>query len=84
MSIVMRLRRLIVLLPLLATGGAAADPDTYIDVARGKALATVGDCIACHTAKGGTPFAGGLALQTPFGTIMTPNITPDNATGIGS
>jgi mono/diheme cytochrome c family protein len=84
MSIVMRLRRLIVLLPWLATGGAAADPDTYIDVARGKALATVGDCIACHTAKGGTPFAGGLALQTPFGTIMTPNITPDNATGIGS
>jgi len=80
----MRLRHLIVLLPLLAAGGAAADPDSYIDVARGKALATVGDCIACHTAKGGTPFAGGLALQTPFGTIMTPNITPDTATGIGS
>ena len=49
-----------------------------------SALATVGDCVACHTAKGGTPFAGGLALQTPFGTIMTPNITPDTATGIGS
>jgi mono/diheme cytochrome c family protein len=80
----MRLRHLIVLLPLLASGGANADPDNHIDVARGKALATAGDCIACHTVKGGTPFAGGLALQTPFGVIMTPNITPDNVTGIGS
>ena len=50
---------------------------------RGKALATIGDCIACHTAPGGKPFAGGLALQTPFGAIMTPNLTPDDATGIG-
>ncbi len=40
---------------------------------RGKALATIGDCIACHTAPGGKPFAGGFALQTPFGPIMTPN-----------
>ena len=80
----MRLRHLILLLPLLAAGGAAADPDNYVDIARGKALATVGDCVACHTASGGQPFAGGLALQTPFGAIMTPNITPDNATGIGS
>jgi mono/diheme cytochrome c family protein len=68
---------------LIATG-AFADPDNYVDVARGKALVTVGDCVACHTAKGGAPFAGGLALQTPFGAIMTPNITPDNATGVGS
>ena len=44
---------------------------------------TAGDCVACHTAPGGTPFAGGLALATPFGVIMTPNITPDDATGIG-
>ena len=42
-----------------------------------------GDCIACHTSPGGKPFAGGLAMQTPFGTITTPNITPDKATGIG-
>ena len=82
---VMRLRHLIVLLPLLRVPAARrADPDNYVDVARGKALATAGDCVACHTAQGGTPFAGGLALQTPFGAIMTPNITPDNATGIGS
>jgi mono/diheme cytochrome c family protein len=71
-------------LPLIATGGAYADSDNYVEVGRGKALVAAGDCVACHTAKGGAPFAGGLALQTPFGAIMTPNITPDNATGIGS
>lgn len=62
---------------------ATADPDNYVSVMRGKALATAGDCIACHTAPGGKPFAGGLVLATPFGAIMTPNITPDEATGIG-
>jgi mono/diheme cytochrome c family protein len=80
----MRLRHLIALLPLIAAGGAAAESDNYVDIARGKALVTAGDCVACHTAPGGTPFAGGLPLQTPFGVIMTPNITPDNATGIGN
>src|ERR1700688_3815540 len=80
----MRPRHLIALLPLIATGAAMAEPDNYVDIARGKALVTAGDCVACHTTKGGAPFAGGLALQTPFGAIMTPNITPDNATGIGS
>jgi mono/diheme cytochrome c family protein len=84
METIMRLRHLFVLLPLLAVGRAAADPDDYVDVERGKALATAGDCVACHTASGGQPFAGGLALQTPFGAIMTPNLTPDNLTGIGS
>jgi mono/diheme cytochrome c family protein len=79
----MRLFHLIALLPLIATG-AVAEPDNYVDIVRGKALVTAGDCVACHTAPGGAPFAGGLPLQTPFGVIMTPNITPDNATGIGS
>jgi mono/diheme cytochrome c family protein len=52
-------------------------------VARGAYLARAGDCAACHTAPGGRPFAGGLALRTPFGTIMSTNITPDPGTGIG-
>jgi mono/diheme cytochrome c family protein len=73
----------VVLAALLATDNAIADSDKYVDNMRGRALATVGDCVACHTAPGGVPFAGGLALQTPFGVIMTPNITPDDATGIG-
>ena len=80
----MRLRHLVLLLPLLAIGGAKADPDNYVDIVRGKALATAGDCVACHTVSGGQSFAGGLALQTPFGAIVTPNITPDVTTGIGS
>ncbi len=75
---------LLLALPLFAAGDAAADSDNYVDVARGKALVTTGDCTACHTAAGGAPFAGGRALQTPFGAIMTPNITPDTTTGIGS
>ena len=50
---------------------------------RGEYLARAGDCIACHTAPGGTPFAGGRAMPTPFGNIYAPNITPDDETGIG-
>jgi len=53
-------------------------------VARGEQLATVGDCIVCHTAPVGMPFAGAHALPTPFGTLYSSNITPDEATGIGN
>src|ERR1700733_7532843 len=52
-------------------------------VAKGKYLATAGDCISCHTRPGGEEFAGGLPLKTPFGTIYTANITPDKDSGIG-
>ncbi|MCK8788108.1 cytochrome c [Roseomonas sp. NAR14] len=58
----------------------AADPAL---VARGAYLARLGDCTACHTAPGGRPFAGGLAMATPVGTIYSTNITPDRETGIG-
>ena len=53
-------------------------------VVRGEYLARAADCEACHTAKGGTPYAGGLAFVLPFGRIYSPNITPDKDTGIGS
>jgi len=53
-------------------------------VARGAYLSRAGDCMACHTTRGGLPYAGGRALQTPFGQIMSPNITSDRETGIGS
>ncbi|RKP47450.1 c-type cytochrome [Trinickia fusca] len=52
-------------------------------VKRGEYLARAGDCMACHTADNSRPFAGGLPMSTPFGTIYTPNITPDPDTGIG-
>ncbi len=68
---------------LLLAPAVQADPDNFAAVVKGRALAAAGDCVACHTAPGGVPFAGGLGLETPFGTIMTPNITPDDGTGLG-
>src|SRR5271155_4098427 len=53
-------------------------------VARGEYLARAADCQVCHTARGGTPYAGGFAFTLPFGTIYSPNITPDKNTGIGN
>ncbi|MDB5874400.1 MAG: alcohol dehydrogenase cytochrome c subunit precursor-like protein [Ramlibacter sp.] len=58
-------------------------PPTGEKVARGAYLARAGNCIACHTERGGTPFAGGRAIETPFGTVYSSNLTPDKATGIG-
>ena len=52
-------------------------------VARGKYLAEAADCAACHSAPGGAPFAGGLPMQTGFGTIYATNITPDPDDGLG-
>jgi mono/diheme cytochrome c family protein len=68
---------------LLVVGPARSVPDAYTAVERGRYLTILGDCVACHTAPGGKPFAGGRDLATPFGVIMTPNLTPDGATGIG-
>ncbi|WP_038383244.1 MULTISPECIES: c-type cytochrome [Bradyrhizobium] len=59
----------------------AADPAV---LAKGEYLARAGDCIACHTAREGKTFAGGLPMKTPFGTLYTSNITPDPQTGIGT
>lgn len=53
-------------------------------IQRGEYVARLSDCAACHTAPGGTEFAGGLAMQTPFGAIYSTNITPDKNTGIGN
>lgn len=50
---------------------------------RGAYLVRTGDCMACHTARGGKSLAGGRAIQTPFGAIYSPNVTPDGETGIG-
>src|SRR5690606_32352373 len=53
-------------------------------IERGRLVAAAGDCMVCHTAEGGAPNAGGLGLETPFGTVYTTNITPDKETGIGN
>jgi mono/diheme cytochrome c family protein len=69
---------------LVITRAAAADLKSFETVARGHYLAVVADCAACHTKPGGKPFAGGVALKTPFGTLVGPNITPDREAGIGA
>ncbi|MRW92908.1 c-type cytochrome [Duganella sp. FT80W] len=53
-------------------------------VSRGARIVAQGDCMVCHTSATGAPYAGGLPLRTPFGTIFTTNITPDPQTGIGT
>jgi mono/diheme cytochrome c family protein len=53
-------------------------------IERGEYLARAADCAACHTAEGGTPYAGGRAFVLPFGTLYSTNITPDKETGIGN
>ena len=65
------------------TFAALADDNQDELVKRGEYLARAGDCVACHTAKDGAAFAGGLPMATPIGTIYSTNITPDAATGIG-
>lgn len=74
-----------VVLSLSFAGAARAqeDPKGYDRVEKGRYLSVLGDCAGCHTAPGGKPFAGGLALDTPFGRLLAPNITPDPETGIG-
>ena len=52
-------------------------------VERGAYLARAGNCMACHTARGGAPWAGGRGIETPFGTVHAGNLTPDTDTGIG-
>jgi len=69
-------------IPPVAPPAAASFPPEL--VARGEALAGGGYCATCHTAKGRQRFAGGYAMQTPFGVIYSTNITPDPETGIGA
>ncbi|HXM84869.1 MAG TPA: c-type cytochrome, partial [Stellaceae bacterium] len=73
---------LAVILATLPSMARAADPAA---VARGAYLFNAADCVSCHTDKknDGAPLAGGRPLATPFGTYYSPNITPDDATGIG-
>ena len=52
-------------------------------VERGAYLARAGNCAACHTARGGAAYAGGVGIATPFGTVFTSNLTPDPQTGLG-
>ena len=63
-----------------ATVTAFDDPQL---IERGAYLARVGHCAGCHTAQGGSPYAGGYGVLTPFGTVYASNLTPDPETGLG-
>lgn len=71
----------LVSLTLVGSRVLAEPADT---IKRGEYLARASDCVACHTAEGGEPFAGGLPFKTPMGTLYSTNITPDKETGIGN
>lgn len=64
-------------------GGGRAVPSDAATLARGEYLARVGNCTACHTARGGAPLAGGRAFATGIGTLYSTNLTPDPQHGIG-
>ncbi|HEY1299441.1 MAG TPA: cytochrome c [Stellaceae bacterium] len=70
---------------MLALAGASAAAAAPGSVERGAYLAAAAGCDQCHTdtQNHGRPYAGGRSLETPFGTLVTPNITPDRETGIG-
>lgn len=69
---------------VLAADMAIEEPKRSAEaVVHGAYLIRVGNCMGCHTTKGGQPFAGGRRLSTSFGIFVTPNITLDKETGIG-
>ena len=74
----------VLLCTALADAPARADPPAAETIARGKALAIAADCAGCHTADSSKPFAGGKRIETPFGGIFSPNLTPDRDTGLGA
>lgn len=83
------MRRIFAIAAVLAASSAAgalpaaAQDTVYTQIERGRYALVTGNCQGCHTAPGEEPFAGGRGLETPFGTIYTPNITFDPETGLG-
>lgn len=70
----------------VSSAWAQAPGDSNVDgqlIKHGEYLSRAADCVACHTATNGKPYAGGLPLESPIGTIYSTNITPDKETGIG-
>ncbi len=77
-------QRLLAALSLLLSGASMAATTDAQQIKQGEYLARAGDCIACHTAPQGKPYAGGLGMATPIGKVYSTNITPDKQHGIGN
>src|ERR1700751_3034504 len=74
---------LILFRAFVLSAAGASEPSQEM-IARGKALVVAADCPGCHTADPAKPFAGGKRIDTPFGAIYSPNLTPDRETGLGA
>jgi mono/diheme cytochrome c family protein len=75
----------LLLLGTTSSVAGEADPQDFTQLERGWYLTILSDCASCHTVPGSNqPLAGGRSIETPFGNIVAPNITPDPETGIGS
>src|SRR4051795_9658647 len=76
----------ILLSATLVLDAYAGSPDQqeFTAIERGRYLSILSDCAGCHTVPGGKPFSGGRPIETPFGNIISPNVTPDLETGIGA
>jgi mono/diheme cytochrome c family protein len=83
MSFAARCLGALVLAATVCTAGRAQSPASDL-LARGEYLTRAADCASCHTTPGGKQYAGGRAFKLPFGTLYSPNITPDRVTGIGT
>src|SRR5271170_6290867 len=79
-----RMLAAVLLCAALACPKAQAAPPEADTIARGKALTDAADCGGCHTVDPAKPFAGGRLIDTPFGGIYSPNLTPDRDTGLGA
>lgn len=66
-----------------ADTGSPTGQHSEAQIGQGRYLALAGNCMACHTARGGVPWAGGRRIDTPFGGVYSSNLTPDPATGLG-
>jgi mono/diheme cytochrome c family protein len=79
----MRFLTCLILCSAFASLPARSEPSDEM-IAHGKAMVEASDCASCHTADPAKPFAGGKRIDTPFGAIYAPNLTPDRETGIGA
>jgi mono/diheme cytochrome c family protein len=79
-----RFKILALTLFLACAGSPSHAQKTETQTNKGEYLARAGDCVSCHSVRGGRAFAGGLPMGTPMGVIYSTNITPDPETGIGN
>ena len=84
MQRMMRPTAALAVLGVLLVSCSATNAQESATLSKGEYLARAGDCVACHSVRGGKAFAGGLRMGTPIGAIYSTNITPDPETGIGN